>query len=94
MAYLTVKHKVKDYKAWKEVFDNFRDTRKSGGEKSYSIMSEENDPNRLHVFFEWDTEDRARTFMQSTELKDAMQKAGVIEEPQIEFLKALEDGKL
>ena len=33
MTYVSVKHKVRDYKAWKSVFDNFEETRKSAGEK-------------------------------------------------------------
>lgn len=94
MTYLTVKHKVKNYKTWKEVFDNFESTRRSGGEKTYQVLREEKDPNEVHLIFKWDSPERAHTFFKSPELKDAMQKAGVVEEPRIDFLEQLDEGKL
>lgn len=92
--HLTVQHKVRDYKAWKEVFDNFEETRRSGGEKSYHVMQTQDDPNDLHLMFEWDSPEKARSFFQSPELKDAMKKAGVVEEPKINFLNLLDEGTL
>ena len=94
MPTLRVKHKVKDYDSWKTVFDNFRDTRKKGGEKSYQIWRTESDPNDLDLQFEWDTEDNARTFFKSKELKETMEKAGVTEEPEIRFLQEADKGTL
>ncbi|UCE65298.1 MAG: hypothetical protein JSU85_10530 [Candidatus Zixiibacteriota bacterium] len=94
MTVLRIKHKVRDYDTWKTVFDDFRETRKKGGEKSYRICHTENDPNELDVIFEWDNADNARTFFKSPELKSAMEKAGVIENPEIHFLTELERGTL
>ncbi|MEE9555019.1 MAG: cyclase [candidate division Zixibacteria bacterium] len=94
MTYLTIQHKVRDYKAWKEVFDNFEDTRKSGGEKAYHIMNTEDDPNNLYVMFEWDSRENANSFLQSSELKKTMETAGVVEKPTINFLNHLDRGKL
>lgn len=94
MTYLTVEHKVKDYRTWKDVFDEFEDTRRSGGEKTYRVTHTENDPNNLVIFFEWETPDKARNFFKSDDLKDAMQRAGVVDKPKINFLKFLDEGKL
>ena len=94
MVHVAVQHKVEDYKAWKAVFDNFSPTRKSGGERSYTLWRAAEDPNDISVLFEWDTLENARTFMKSTELKNAMQKAGVKEQPRIQYLNELDHGTL
>ena len=94
MTVLRIKHKVRDYDAWKTVFDDFSETRKQGGEKSYRICQTENDPNELDVIFEWDNVENARSFVKSPELKKAMEKAGVMEAPEISFLKEVDQGTL
>jgi quinol monooxygenase YgiN len=94
MTVLRIKHKVRDYDSWKTVFDDFVETRKKGGEKSYRVCHTENDPNDLELTFEWDNVENARSFFKSPELKNAMEEAGVIEDPEIHFLKELDQGKL
>ncbi len=94
MTVLRIKHKVRDYDSWKTVFDDFRETRKKGGEKSYRICHTENDPNELDVIFEWDNLENARSFVKSPELKNAMEKAGIMEAPEISFLKEVDQGTL
>ena len=94
MAHLFVKHKVKDYSAWKKVFDGFDDTRKASGEKSYQILHPDNDPNKLFAIFKWDNLENAKKFAGSSELKEAMSNAGVIEQPEIYFLEGYTVGKV
>ena len=77
MTNVLIKHRVNDFAAWKNVFDNFVDFRKSSGEKSYRILHAGDDSNDLTILFEWDSKTNAETFLASSELKDAMQKAGV-----------------
>jgi hypothetical protein len=94
MAQLLIKHKVKDYPAWKKVFDGFIETRKAGGEKSYQIMHPENDSNDLLAIFEWDNLDNAKKFVGSTQLKQTMGNAGVIGQPEVYFLEEYASGKV
>ena len=94
MAHLFIKHKVKDYPAWKQVFDGFIDTRRAGGEKSYQILHPENDGNDLLAFFEWDNLENAKKFTSSSELKEAMSNAGVLEQPDVYFLEEYAKGKV
>jgi quinol monooxygenase YgiN len=94
MAHLFIKHKVADYSTWKKTFDEFAETRRAGGEKSFQIFHPENEPNNLYLMFEWDNIANAQNFMNSSELKSAMQNAGVTEEPQISFLNELDKGIL
>ncbi len=86
MAYLFIKHQVKDYPAWKKVFDGFVEKRKSGGEKTYQILHPEGEPENLLAIFEWDTLANAKKFANSDELKSTMGKAGVKGHPEVYFL--------
>jgi heme-degrading monooxygenase HmoA len=81
-----VRHKVNDYKSWKEAFDNFVDFRRSSGEKSFQILQHDEDSQNLFLLFEWDSADNAQKFFDSPDLKSTMEKAGVAEEPEINFL--------
>jgi quinol monooxygenase YgiN len=94
MQYVLVRHKVNDYSKWKTAFDDFVDIRRDGGEKSYQIFHPDGDPNNLILLFKWDSLENARKFMQSDKLKEAMQKAGVAEQPDIHFLEEVEKGTL
>jgi heme-degrading monooxygenase HmoA len=94
MAHLIIKHKVKDYNVWKKVFDGFIDTRKAGGEKSYQILHPENEADNLLAIFEWDNLENARKFTSSSELKEVMGSAGVVEQPEVYFLEEYAAGKV
>jgi len=86
MPHVLIEHKVKDYAAWKVVFDGSADLRRSAGEKSYHIFLPNGNGNDLTLLFEWSGLKEAEKFYASLELKSAMQRAGVVEEPKIQFL--------
>ena len=92
--YVLAQHKVQDYAKWKTVFDEVAKFRKSSGELSFNILHSENDLNELTMIFEWDSFENAKKFMTSSELKAAMQQAGVSEEPRIQFLNQVAKGTL
>ncbi|UCB52975.1 MAG: antibiotic biosynthesis monooxygenase [Candidatus Zixiibacteriota bacterium] len=92
MAYMVIRHKVKDYDAWKVGFDNAIDIRKAGGEKSFRIFQLVDDRNDVVAIFEWDSLDNAKKFVDSPELREAMEKAGVSEEPKVNFLEEVAQG--
>ena len=91
-SYLLVRHKVKDYHSWKNVFDSFIDIRRKSGEKSFQIFCPETEPNNLYLLFAWDNLENAKKFMQSTELRNTMMKAEVLEAPEILFLEEIASG--
>jgi quinol monooxygenase YgiN len=66
--------------------------RKEAGEKSYQIFRTDDDPNNLVMLFQWDSMDNARKFMESNDLREAMQKGGVIGKPEIRLLEEVEKG--
>jgi quinol monooxygenase YgiN len=86
MASMMVQHSVNDFKVWKQVFDSFAPTRKSFGEQSAQLYHDAQNPNKLTLLFKWDSIANAQKFSQSTELREAMQKAGVAGPPTINFL--------
>ena len=93
--FIHVRHKVKDYRLWKKVFDDFALVRKKGGEKSYQIFTIRNDPNDVFLIFEWDTLENFNKFSSSEDTKKAIQKAGVEEGgPDALFLDKTGSGKL
>ena len=86
MASMLIQHQVKDYAAWKKVFDSSIDLRKSNGEISAQVYRDVSDPNQLTVINRWDSMTNAQKFALSPELKAAMEKAGVEGPPSIYFL--------
>lgn len=88
-----IRHRVKDYPAWKKVFDAFAPQRRAGGEKSYWIARVPGEPQNLCLSFEWDTVANAQKFLASAELAKEMQKAGVSDKPEIFISEEMTKGK-
>jgi heme-degrading monooxygenase HmoA len=86
MIHVIVRHKVADYPRWKEAFDAHLNTRRAGGELGHRLFVSVEDPRDVTIVLDWDTLERAQRFAGSDELKQAMQKAGVVGEPEFQFL--------
>ncbi len=93
MANMLVRHKVEDYEAWKKVFDDFVDTRRESGETSWRIWHTDDDPNNLVLLFGYRSIESAKAFMARPDLKEAMEKAGVAEPPEVYYLDESDRGK-
>ena len=86
MASMLIQHKVKDFGAWKKVYDSVAGMRKSNGELSDQIFHDASDPNKLTLLFKWDSMANAQKWAQSPDLRAAMEKAGVDGPPSVSFL--------
>ena len=86
MASMLIQHKVKDYAAWKKVYDSALALRTANGELSDQIYHDASEPNYLTIIFKWDSIANAQKWASSSELKTAMEKAGVDGPPKIFFL--------
>src|SRR5207245_2476613 len=53
MVHVFIRHKVKDYGSWRQVFDGFAAKRREGGEVAFKIAAVSGEPNNLCLFFEW-----------------------------------------
>jgi heme-degrading monooxygenase HmoA len=86
MIHVVIRHKVADYGRWKEAFDAHLSKRKAGGEMGHRLFVSVEDPRDVTIVMDWDSLERARRFSSSDDLKEVMQKAGVLGEPEFRFL--------
>ncbi len=86
MVHVLVRHKVTDYNRWKQAFDSHLNTRKQGGETAFRIFHAVDNPRDVVLFFDWESVERARKFMNSDELRQAMQQAGVEGAPDVQYI--------
>jgi quinol monooxygenase YgiN len=93
MHYVLIIHEVEDYPAWKAVFDQAATIRKQAGERSYQVLSYENEPNKIVHFSAWISISHAKAFFESPKLVEIRQKAGV-KAPEFIYLNQLEMGVL
>jgi hypothetical protein len=93
MVNVFVRHRIRDYTVWKQVFDGFAAKRRAAGEQTYRVARLVGEPNNLCLFFDWDTAANAERFIASAELRSAMQQAGVAEQPEIYIAEEIASGK-
>ena len=89
MPCLLIRHKVADFETWKPLFDEHEPTRRANGCQGGRLFRSADDPREVLVLLGWDDLRRARLFVDSDELRVAMRRAGVTDQPDIWFL---EDG--
>lgn len=93
MEHVLIIHAVKDYPAWKKVFDDAASIRKAAGEQSYQVLKYENDANKIVHFSKWASIAQAKAFFESPKLVEIRKQAGV-EAPEFIYLHQLEMGVL
>jgi quinol monooxygenase YgiN len=81
MATLFVRHTVADYKAWRKIYDSVGKVQKEHGVTAQAVYQAADNPNDVTVTHEFASAAKAKAFMALPELKQAMQKAGVIGAP-------------
>ncbi len=86
MPYLLVRHKVADFSTWKAAYDSHSQARQKAGLQEEHLLRNIDDPNVVILLFEADDIQKAQEFANSSDLREAMQKAGVIDKPDIYFL--------
>ncbi len=85
-SYMLVRHKVRDFKAWKAGYDEHRPKRDAAGLSEMHLLHNSEDPNEVIALFSANNLDDARAFATSEDLRETMQKVGVIDKPDIYFL--------
>jgi hypothetical protein len=76
-----VRHKVKDWDAWKKAFDSHKQTRMDAGLTDRVIGHIVGDDHSVILVFAVADVAKAKAFMQSKDLKDKMNEAGVVGPP-------------
>jgi hypothetical protein len=84
--YLLVRHTVKDFTYWKRIFDDHLPKRKEAGLTDKLLLRGADKPNEVIILYEIKDIARAKKFTESVDLRETMEKAGVIDKPDIYFL--------
>jgi quinol monooxygenase YgiN len=84
-ATLIVRHQVEDYGAWRTVYDSLEGIRQQYGCYGAEVMVDPGDKNDVTVIHRFPTLEAAQGFAGSSELRDAMHRAGVVGAPRIEI---------
>jgi hypothetical protein len=84
--YILIRHKVRDFAEWKPAFDSHASTRDEAGLALKHLLRGADDPNDVVILFEAADLNSGKAFAGSADLKEVMQKAGVIDKPDVYFL--------
>jgi hypothetical protein len=91
MGMMIIRHKVRDYGQWRPMFDAHVGEQKAAGLTNPRVYHSA-DSNKSEIVVVFDTEDtkKAKEFAASADLKEAMIKAGVVDQPTIYFLESID----
>jgi len=80
---LIVQHTVRDYDAWKPVFDEHAEVRTRHGATGHELYRGLDDPNDITIVNHFPSRAQAEAFAADPSLREAMARGGVISEPRI-----------
>ena len=83
MTMLVIKMRVADFEQWKPVFDQMAEVRKEHGCRRHWVYRGAEDPNQVVASTEWPSHESARAFLSDPRLTEAMQRAGVVGQPEL-----------
>ena len=85
--YMVIRHTVSDFSAWKTAYGAHETARSAAGLTEKHLLQDADNANQVVIMFEADDLKRAEDFSRSDDLRETMQKAGVVGKPDIYFLK-------
>jgi quinol monooxygenase YgiN len=86
MVTVILSHEVKDFAQWKTGFDSHETTRAAAGVKTTGVYTSVDNPNMVTVTTEFPSAEAVHGFVNSPDLKAAMEKGGVIGAPEVKIL--------
>lgn len=86
MKYMLVRHKVADFDSWKRVFDSHAEAQRNAGLDVDKVLRNTDDPGEVFLLFAVTDPVRALEFVTSSDVPDAQEQSGVVDEPDIYFL--------
>jgi uncharacterized protein YeaO (DUF488 family) len=85
-SFVLVRHKVRDFSEWKRGYDAHLPKRTEAGLTEKHLLRGANDPNEVVLLLEAKDPTRAKAFVESADLRETMQKVGVVDKPDVYFL--------
>ena len=86
-----VRHKVRDYDTWLPLFQEHGIVRRQYGGLGDQVYRVNGDPNDLIVVNFFEDLERAKAFTQDPSLRETLDRAGVIGEPEVTFAQEAEE---
>ena len=86
MSYVLIRHIVHDFAKWKPVYDAHLAARQKAGLRERNLLRRVDNPDEVVLWFEAEDLMRAQAFTNSSDVREIMQKAGVVGKPDILFL--------
>jgi hypothetical protein len=86
MAYVMVRHSVRDYNEWRPSFDELESKREAIGCKTERIFRGATEPNEITVLLECDTLNDAEAYVKSDDLNEGMKRRGIMGRPDVSYL--------
>jgi quinol monooxygenase YgiN len=87
---IIVMHQVEDYDSWRLAYDEFDDFRRESGIVGHAVSRKLDDPNHVIVYHQANDVEDLRAFVASAQLKETMQRAGVVGDPDIRFIQVVD----
>jgi hypothetical protein len=87
-SFLLIRHKVREFSEWKRGYDVHLPKRTAAGLTEKHLLRGASDPNEVVILFEAKDLGEAQAFAASADLRETMQKVGVVDKPDIYFLNA------
>jgi hypothetical protein len=88
MAFLLIRHKVRDFTTWKTGYNGHQLKRTEAGLTEKYLLHSADDANEVVILFEAQDLKQAKAFAASADLREKMQEVGVVDKPDIYFLES------
>jgi hypothetical protein len=85
--YVLVRHKCREFREWKFAYDADFPRRSAAGLTQLYLFQSADDPNEVTLLFRAVDLPRAKAMASSPDIKEIMQKAGIVGKPDVYFLK-------
>jgi hypothetical protein len=79
-------HEVKNYPEWRVIFDSDKERRLKAGIRMNKVYQSADNPNKITMIGKASSLEVFQSFMSDPELKEKMEKGGVISMPEVRFV--------
>ena len=87
MAYLLIRHKVRNYAEWKRGYDGHLPVRRKAGLREKNLLRNIKNTKEVILLFQASDLKKAKAFVADRKLREVMHDAGVTDKPDIYFLR-------
>ena len=94
VTHMHIGFRVEDFERWKAGYDASVEHRRNSGEISYQVFRDVNDPNVVTVVSMQKTAEGVQALLDSPEIKEGMEKAGIVQMGKMLIVEEVDRGVL